>query len=83
MQRTYPAGLYQIGFWVSVFQVGCDPLEESADMLREAVFSLLWVMTLRLWVAAAAAAAAEASEMQCGAGGFRSDATVTPSAAKM
>lgn len=65
-----------LGLW---FHVGCDPLEESADMLREAV---LWNVTLRLW-AAAAAAAAEASDMQIGAGWFRRNATVTPSAAKM
>lgn len=30
------------------FQVGCDPLEESADMLREAVLCVLWVVTLGL-----------------------------------
>lgn len=54
-------------FSVSVFDVGCDPLEETGDMLREAILSGLWNVILRLWAAAAAAAA---PDIQCGAGGI-------------
>lgn len=82
MQRTYPAGLCQIGFCVSGFMWDVIRWTSLQTCLRETVLCVPWNVTLRLW-AAAAAAAAGASDVQCGAGGFRCDATVTPSAAKL
>ena len=66
MQRTYPAGLWQIGFCVSGFMW---------DVFRWRslqIFSGKLSPVIRV--------AAGSSGEQFGAGGFRCDATVTPSA---